>query len=114
MNNNYVQLSILSNGTSVASATTVSSAAAAAAAAITAAAAAAFLSRSGHIHDQISALKFLAIEHFNRFVRFRVRTHLDKAKSPAFAGRSILQHIHRYHRPRLRKEVLKLVFKNRK
>ena len=83
-------------------------------AAAIAAAAAALLARSGYIHRQISALKFLPMKQLNGFLRFLLRTHFDKAKSPAFAGNFILHHVHRNHSPCLRKEVLQLVFKNRK
>src|SRR5437870_3428750 len=55
-------------------------------------AAAALLARSGHIHGQISTLKFLPVKQLNGFLRFLVRTHFDEAKSPAFAGELILHH----------------------
>jgi len=47
-------------------------------------------------------------------LRFLVGIHFDKAKSTAFARGSILHHIHGNDSPRLRKEILKLVLKNRK
>ena len=79
-----------------------------------ASASAALLARPGNVHGQISSLKFLPVKHLNGFLCFLVRTHFDKAKSPAFAGNFILHHVHRNHSPCLRKEVLQLVFKNRK
>src|SRR6266542_1016377 len=113
-----VQRVISSSPTSIApsaSATSVLSAAAAAAtSAITAPAPAALLARSGDVHGQISTLKFLPVKQFNRFLRFLVGTHFDKAKSPAFAGELVLHHVHRNHSPGLRKKVLQLVFHNRK
>src|SRR3989442_1111428 len=99
--------------TASAPATAFPPASSSAAAAITAAPAA-LLARSGHIHRQISALKFLPMKHLDGFLCFLVRIHFDKAKSPAFAGNFILHHVHRNHSPCLRKEVLQLVFKNRK
>src|SRR6266568_2488197 len=74
----------------------------------------ALLARSGDIHGQISSLKFLPVKQFNGFLRFLVGTHFDKAESPAFAGKFVLHHVHRNYSPCLRKEVLQLVFKNRK
>jgi hypothetical protein len=54
------------------------------------------------------------VKQLNGLLRFLVRTHFDEAKSPAFAGELVLHHGHRNHSSRLRKEVLQLVFKNRK
>jgi hypothetical protein len=99
-----------------ASATAVPSASASASSAaspITTAGTALF-ARSGYIHGEISSLKFLPVKHLDGFLCFLVRTHFDEAKSPAFTGNFILHYVHRNHSPRLRKEVLQLVFENRK
>ena len=95
-----------------ASAAISTSASASASAAKTASAT--LLTGSGDVHIQISPLKLLAIKHLDGFLRFLVGTHFDKAESPAFAGKFVLHHVHRNHSPCLRKEVLQLVFKNRK
>src|SRR6185295_17044595 len=78
--------------------------------AATTAATAAFFPRSGHIHREISSLKFLSVKHLNGFVCFFVRAHFDEAKSSSFTRHSILHHINGNHSSRLRKEFLKLVF----
>ena len=72
----------------------------------------ALFARSGHIHREISSLKFLSVKHLNGFVCFFVRAHFDEAKSSSFTRHSILHHINGNHSPRLSKEFLKLVFKN--
>jgi hypothetical protein len=115
----FIQRANSSGPTSIApsasaSATAVPSAPASSASSSITAAGAALLARSGYIHGQISSLKFLPVKHLDGFLRFLVRTHFDKAKSPAFAGNFVLHHVHRNHSPCLRKEVLQLVFKNRK
>jgi len=63
---------------------------------------------------QISALKFFAVKHLYGLLRFLVGVHFDNAKSTAFSRGPILHHIHGNDSARLRKEVLKLVLKNRK
>jgi hypothetical protein len=57
-------------------------------------------------------LKLFAVKQFNCLVRFLIRTHFYEAKAPSFAAELILHNVDCNDRACLRKEVLKLVFKN--
>jgi hypothetical protein len=111
--------SIATTSAATAATTTTTAVSSPAAAATTAAipaaataATAALFARPGHIHREISSLKFLSVKHLNGFVCFFVRAHFDEAKPSSFTRHSILHHINGNHSPRLSKEFLKLIFKN--
>ena len=47
----------------------------------TAAATTAFFAGSGFIHDEVAAVHFISVEHFNGFMGFLIGTHLDETES---------------------------------
>lgn len=61
-----------------------------------------------NVHRQLPALEFFAVEHFNRFVGFFRRGHLDKSETPGFAREFVEHHIDGADHARLREVVLQI------
>ncbi len=90
--------------TTAAAATT----AAEAAAATTTAAAARFTGTS-NVDCQGAILELVVVEHFNRFLRFRITRHFHKAKTLGTASLTILNHHHRSYRASAPEQFLQIV-----
>src|SRR5207302_6840865 len=97
---------------SVALATTAIAAAAETAAAATTATGTrgALFARSRDVDRELAALKFLAVEHFDRFVGFFRRGEFDESEATGFAGEFVEHQVHRSDDACLREILLQVIF----
>src|SRR2546421_11082816 len=70
----------------------------------------AFFTRACDVHGQRPPLQFLAVEHFDRFVRFVRRAEFDESESARFAGELIHHQIDGGYVAGGGKEILEIVF----
>lgn len=68
------------------------------------------LAGPGFIDRQGTALKILAVKHFNRFVGIGLRAHFDKSKAAGTTGVPVLHDIDRDYIPGLGKMILEIIF----
>ena len=75
----------------------------------TAAAAAARFAGTSNVDCQGAILELVVVEHFNRFLRFRITRHFHKAKTLGTASLTILNHHHRSYRASAPEQFLQIV-----
>jgi hypothetical protein len=69
-----------------------------------------FFTRTGNIHGQGAALKFLAMKHVDGFLSIRRSGKFDERESAGFAGELVEHEVYGSHDTRLRKVLLQVVF----
>src|SRR3989440_9761701 len=70
----------------------------------------ALFARTRDVDGQLTALEFLAVKHFHRFVGFLRRGVLDEGKAARFAGKFVEHQVHRSDDACLGEVLLQVVF----